>query len=526
MTLSKGTNSTIVTGTRNRIDDVMPQSGICAVCLDGCPGTCEVAKSSFRGREVLYPEPFGTTISAAMKEYPVDLSHFHIQGTAVGAVGIEADSDAAVFPNVDISVSLGSRDHRIACKLPIITGALGSTDVARNNWEGMAIGAAISGFPIVIGENVCAMDPESEIKDGRIVRSPEMERRVRLFQDWYEGYGAVLVQYNVEDWRLRVPEYVVEKLGVEAIEIKWGQGAKNIGGEVKLSTLESARQLKRRGYVVLPDPEDPIVAKAFGEGEFKEFERHSRLGMASEEGFHKEVEHLRKAGVKFVSLKTGAYRAADLARAIRWASDAELDLVVVDGSGGGTGMSPWRMMNEWGIPTVYLESLLYKFAKRLADRGAYVPDLAIAGGFSLEDHVFKGLALGSPFVKAICMGRATMIPAFVGKYIQGCADEGKKLPQNISKFGTDVEHIFITAEKLKERFNTRFKKLPYAAIGVYTFCDRVGAGLMQLMAGARKFALQHISRDDLIALTREAADVSGIPYVMEHDQEEVDRILG
>jgi len=29
---------------------------------------------------------------------------------------------------------------------------------------------------------------------------------------------------------------------------------------------------------------------------------------------------------------------------------AELDLLTVDGAGGGTGMSPWRMMNEWGIP--------------------------------------------------------------------------------------------------------------------------------------------------------------------------------
>jgi hypothetical protein len=29
-----------------------------------------------------------------------------------------------------------------------------------------------------------------------------------------------------------------------------------------------------------------------------------------------------------------------------------------------------------------------------------------------------------------------------------------------------------------------------------------------------------------MALTREAADVSGIPYIMEADAEEVDRILG
>jgi hypothetical protein len=46
------------------------------------------------------------------------------------------------------------------------------------------------------------------------------------------------------------------------------------------------------------------------------------------------------------------------------------------------------------------------------------------------------------------------------------------------------------------------------------------------MAGARKFALQYMERDDLVALTPEAAAVSGIPYVMDLDREEADRILG
>jgi repressor of nif and glnA expression len=50
--------------------------------------------------------------------------------------------------------------------------------------------------------------------------------------------------------------------------------------------------------------------------------------------------------------------------------------------------------------------------------------------------------------------------------------------------------------------------------------------LKQLMAGCRKFALNYINRSDLLALTREAADVSGIPYVMEADMEEAEAIWG
>ena len=314
---------------------------------------------------------------------------------------------------VDVSTEVGAKE-KIRLKVPYFTGALGSTDIARIHWESMAIAAAISGTLVVVGENVCGMDPNSEILNGRVVRSPEMERRVKTFQQWYNGYGGIVVQYNVEDGRLGVPEYAVEKLGVQIIEPKWGQGAKDIGGEVKLPSLERALQLKSRGYLVFPDPEDHLIQEAFKQGDFKEFERHSRLGMVDEEGFHKEVDRLKKIGAKYVSLKTGAYRPADLARAVKYASDAKIDLLTVDGAGGGTGMSPWRMMNEWGVPTVYLESLLYQFLKRLEQKGAFIPSCAIAGGLALEDHIFKAIALAAPYIKAICLGRASMTAAMVG----------------------------------------------------------------------------------------------------------------
>jgi glutamate synthase domain-containing protein 2 len=415
--------------------------------------------------------------------------------------------------------------EKIPMRVPYFTGALGSTDIARIHWEPMAIAAAIAGTLVVVGENVCGMDPHAEFRDGKVTKSPELERRVRIFQQWYDGSGGIIVQYNVEDGRLGVPEYVVEKLGVKIIEPKWGQGAKDIGGEVKLPSLERALQLKSRGYIVLPDPEDPVIQEAFKKMDFKEFERHSRLGMVSEEGFHKEVERLKRIGTKHISLKTGAYRPADLARAVKFASDAKIDLLTVDGAGGGTGMSPWRMMNEWGVPTVYLQSLLYQYLKQLEEKGAFIPCCAMAGGLSLEDHIFKAFALAAPYIKAICLGRATMTAAMVGNTIGEMIKNGK-VPADVAKFGTDIEHIFILAAKLKERFGKDFQKIPAGAIGMITYFDRLNAGLQQLMAGARKFALQYITRDDLCALTREAAEVSGIPYVMETDKEEAEKILG
>ncbi len=92
--------------------------------------------------------------------------------------------------------------------------------------------------------------------------------------------------------------------------------------------------------MVFPDPIDPEVIEAFKRGVFSEFERHSRVGMVTEDGFMDRVQELRNAGAKHVFLKTGAYRPADLARAIKFASKAEIDLLTVDAAGGATFIEP------------------------------------------------------------------------------------------------------------------------------------------------------------------------------------------
>lgn len=518
-------NAALATGTRNRTpNDVSPFSGMCTVCLDGCPGMCEIGKSALRGAEVIYPQPFGAITAASQKDYPMDLSHFTILGTAVGAHGIEPDPDKATFPNVNLETRLG-QGPGIKLRLPFTIPGLGSTDVAKNNWDGLAIGSAISGVLLTIGENVCGMDENSEIRNGRVVNSPELERRVRLYKDWQsKGYGAIVVQSNVEDTNLGVLEYAIQKLGVEAVELKWGQGAKDIGGEVKIRNLEKARMLRKRGYIVLPDPLDENIANEF-QRSFEEFERHSRIGMVNEAVFINRVKELRKLGAKYVFLKTGAYRPIDLARAVKYSSMAKIDALTVDGAGGGTGMSPWRMMNEWGVPTVELLSLTWQYMNQLAAKKQYVPSLVAAGGFTLEDHIFKGFALCAPFTKAVGMSRSPITAAMVGRYIGNCIKDGN-IPRDIKEHGETVEEIFVKANELKRRFGKEaFEKIPLSAIGVYTYYERLAQGLRQLMCGERKFALSYITRDDIAALTDEAARTSRITHVMDVDKREVAKLL-
>jgi glutamate synthase domain-containing protein 2 len=516
------------TQTSNRSKNVVPSSGLCSRCLEDCRGNCEVFKASFRGREVIYPGPFGEVTAGGDKDYPIDYSHINIQGYALGAEGLPdgaiGNPDNTLFPLVDTETEFGY-ENKVKMRVPIFTGALGSTEIARKNWEHFAVGAAISGISLVCGENVCGIDPALERDaNGKVTRSPDMARRIETYRRYHRGYGDVLVQLNVEDTRLGVAEYVVDKLGVETIELKWGQGAKCIGGEIKVDSLERALELQKRGYLVTPDPGDPAIQKAFHEHAIHQFERHSRLGFVDEEEFHKSVEYLRGLGAKRVTLKTGAYPMRELAMAIKWASDAKIDLLTIDGAPGGTGMSPWRMMEEWGVPTFYLQSMTTQLLDRLAAKGAYIPDVAIAGGFSTEDHVFKVLAMSAPYTKAVCMGRALMIPGFVGRNIAEWI-KGQDLPRSVAPFGGSLDEIFVTYESIKAEYGDEVDDFPAGALGVYTYSDKIRVGLQQLMSGSRNMKLSTISRNDVMALTRDAAEISGIAYVMDAYRDEALSII-
>ena len=79
-----------------------------------------------------------------------------------------------------------------------------------------------------------------------------MDRRIETYRRYYRGYGEILIQMNVEDTRLGVAEYVINKHGIETIELKWGQGAKCIGGEIKVNSLERALELQTTGLYRYP----------------------------------------------------------------------------------------------------------------------------------------------------------------------------------------------------------------------------------------------------------------------------------
>jgi len=135
------------------------------------------------------------------------------------------------------------------------------------------------------------------------------------------------------------------------------------------------------------------------------------------------------------------------------------------------------------------------------------------------------LSLGAPYVKLIGMARAPVAAAMVGKTI-GRALDAHQLPVYVERFGSTKEEIFVTASELRRELgNGDFEKIPTGAIGLYTYYERLAQGLRQLMAGCRKFSLEYLSRDDVAALTPDAAAVTGLRYVMDVDEGRVEEIL-
>lgn len=522
-------NSMSTTDSRTRVQDVSPTSGMCPICIEECPVLCEISLSAFRGRETLYPVPeeFGTSTAASLKNYGLDWSDLNILSRLRGAKGIEEDPDKALFHRVNVESECGG----IPLEIPIASGAYGSTDVAKNNWDALSIGTALSGAILVIGENVCRMDPGAKFSDDKIKHSDDMANRVKTYRKFWDGeHGDVAVQTNVEDERTGVEDYVISKLDVSIIERKWGQGAKAIGGEVRIPSLERAQTLKDRGYLVLPDPDDPSVKEAYRDGSIKSFERHSRVGMPKRKNFLEDVDQLREKGAEKVTLKTGAYRPTDVAWTMKMASEAEVDYITFDGAGGGTGMSPVPMMNEMSTPTVYLESQVLKSAKILEEEGKYVPDISIAGGFIQESQILKAIAMSnfgdSPFIKSVTMARSPITAAFKGSYFARLAKEDKLPSQFEEKYGSKVEDFFVTTSRLKENYGNDYKEIPPGAIAVYTYLsDRIGVGLQQLLAGTRKWDLNLAGRDDLAALTERASRVTGIPLIDNVESDAYERIL-
>jgi len=472
------------------------QSGMCSFCTEECTGTCELALAAVLGAQAVYPTTTGTNQVASEKSYPIDYSHFNINGRVFGAEGVKAEYNEATIFNVMLERTYG-RHHPVKMALPVILPAL-----IKLNWEDYFGGAAMAGVTCMVGEDAKSKDPALRMEKGMIHEFPLLEKITAAFNRYDRGYGQIVLQSNVEDDLARLPEYALAH-GVRALEFKFGQGAKGTQPAIKIKDLETALKKQEMGVLVHPDPSDPEVQKAYEQGVCPNFYSYGRLPLWDETYLLSRISRLRELGAQNIYFKMAGYDRRDLERVLRLASAAKADMVTFDGAGGGSGYSPCKMMNEWSLPTICMEDAVVGIAKQMQKEHLYIPAITITGGFASEDQVFKALAYGDGLVTSIGLCRASMAAAMSGKKIGGMIAAGDT-PDLFKKYGSTVEEIFADLPDLRALYGKQADKFSTGAIGVFSYLNKITFGIRHFAALNRKFDVSLLNKSDLIPLTADA----------------------
>ena len=191
-----------------------------------------------------------------------------------------------------------------------------------------------------------------------------------------------------------------------------------------------------------------------------------------------------------ISLKMGAGRVRD---DIKIALKSGADFVELDGSQGSTGASSSEVLEYVGIPTL---SAIQEAMDGLADigRAGELP-IVLMGGIKDGVDVAKALALGA---NATAVGTAAIIAG-------GCISCMQ------CHVGTCVVGIATQDPEHEKRYD-----IPVEARNIHHFLENIRWQLASVVDGLGYVDFRQLSRDDLVALTPEAAAITRLPYAPEY----------
>lgn len=356
-------NACMITGTKLYAADHAAMSGLCSNCI--MCGMCEVGAKAKSGR-TLFPGPFGTTQFGAEKRIP-NMEDLQIMPELYG--------EGHFFTNVKGETKLGGFNVTV----PLVIAGMGSTKVASDKNDELTIGAAKAGIPRVLGENYYITFGEEKVRETIALYKKHQK----------EGYGGFIVQINANEHKLGLPKLAAE-FGADAIEFKLGQGAKQgMGGEIQFEGEEMAEKFRKAGY--------EVIKKANGK-----YERHAFPGSLSSESLRETLKEYASYG-KPLWIKTGMgigiIKLIEELDKIKKEDKLPIEILTIDGFGGGTGMSPWLVMNEMNMPSGAVFAVLKK-------RPSF--DIILAGGYSTGFDAAKAMMLGAD---GVAMGRPFLIAA-------------------------------------------------------------------------------------------------------------------
>jgi glutamate synthase domain-containing protein 2 len=345
---------------------------------------------------------------------------------------------------------------------------------------GMSFGALSANVKEALGRAASAVGTSTTTGDGGMTNEERLSSKFLVYQCLPSRYG-----FNPDDVRR-----------ADAIEVVIGQGAKPGGGGMLLGQKVNPRVAKMR---TLPEGVDQRSAS-----------RHP--DWTGPDDLAIKIRELREITdwEKPIYVKVGATRTF---HDVKLAVHAGADVVVVDGMQGGTAATQLAFIEHVGIPTL---AAVRQAADALEDLNMTGEvQLIVSGGIRSGADVAKAMALGADAVsigQGILLSLGCNSPTYVqtGKHVDATADYAAlgTRPGFCHHCHTGRCPVGVTTqdEVLEKRLDVEV-----GARRVRNYLKTLTMELTMLARACGKQDVHHLEREDLVALTVEAAAMAGVP---------------
>lgn len=345
---------------------------------------------------------------------------------------------------------------------------------------GMSFGSLSANVKEALGRAATAVGTSTTTGDGGMTPEERRASRTLVYQCLPSRYG-----FNPDDLRR-----------ADAVEIVVGQGAKPGGGGMLLGLKVSERVAAMR---TLPAGIDQRSAC-----------RHP--DWVGPDDLAIKIEELREITDNRIPvfIKIGATRVTD---DVKLCVKSGADVIVLDGMQGGTAATQQVFIEHAGIPTLPAVRQAVEALEEVDP--AREVQLVVSGGIRSGADVAKALALGADAVsigQAVLMALGCNSPAYVrgGEPVDATADYHRlgTAPGRCHQCQTGLCPVGVTTQdpELEQRLDPE-----WGARRVRNYLATLTMELATLARACGKSDVHHLEREDLAALTVEAAAMAGVP---------------
>ncbi len=350
---------------------------------------------------------------------------------------------------------------------------------------GMSFGSLSARVKEALGQAATSMGTSTTTGDGGMTREERGSSKTLVYQCLPSRYG-----FNPDDLRR-----------ADAIEVVIGQGAKPGGGGMLLGQKVNPRVAAMR---TLPEGVDQRSAS-----------RHP--DWTGPDDLTIKLQELREITdwQKPIYVKIGATRVFN---DVKLAVHAGADVIVVDGMQGGTAATQSCFIEHVGIPTLAAVRQAVDALEDLDMKGTV--QLIVSGGIRSGADVAKAIALGAD---AVSIGQGALMALGCNREVYFQDGQPISAEADYAALGTQAgfcHHchtgrcpVGITTQDavLEQRFEPA-----WGAKHLRNYLKTLTMELTTLARACGKQDVHHLEREDLVALTIEAAAMAGVPLAGTH----------